>query len=273
MPAAGDSPNGRPFCTCICLLLSACEEIYQKNFLHDMTGTEMQMKKGIRLIVCLCTMLVLLSEAAPALAYPQIIYHGDREKKRIAITMDDCWKNKYVQEMLDLCALYKFHMTFFPAGKSIEESEREDWRRIISDGHEIGNHTNNHVSLTKKTSRNAVMTELRGMEKRLKLVLGFEYQPTLIRPPYGRINDEGRRTARWLENYGYPKIIMWSVSETDPDVMLKKVQNGDILLYHSNKKDVEGLRKAIPILLERGYELVTVSELLGLEPPQAQTAP
>jgi len=48
--------------------------------------------------------------------------------------------------------------------------------------------------------------------------------------------------------------------------MLKQVKNGDILLYHSNKKDVEGLRKAIPILLERGFELVTVSELLGLHP-------
>ena len=229
------------------------------------------MKKGIRFAVCF-TLLALMLQAVPALSYPRLYYHGDRERKRIAITMDDCWKQQYVKEMLDLCEQYQFRMTFFPVGKCLDESEAEDWQRMVSDGHEIGNHTNNHATLTKKTNRSAVMHELHGMENRLAGVLGYEYTPTLFRPPFGHILDEDRRTVKWLEEYDYPNIIMWSISETDPEVMLKKVQNGDILLYHSNKKDVEGLRKAIPVLLERGYELVTVSELLGFVPPQANGA-
>ena len=75
-----------------------------------------------------------------------------------------------------------------------------------------------------------------------------------------------------IEECGYSHVIIWSLSQTDPDKMLKKVKNGDILLYHANKKDVEGLRKAIPVLLERGFELVTVSELLGLDAAQAEAA-
>lgn len=214
---------------------------------------------------------VLLLPAAAGFAFPKVFYRGDDKKPQIAITMDDCWKIKYVEQMLDLCKEYGFHMTFFPCGMSIREDTAELWKRVVAEGHELGNHTKNHSKLT-KLDRYLIGTELRAMKKRLDSALGYEYDMIMMRPPYGSFGGGNMSAAaRAIENNGYPYIIMWSVSQTDPDKMLKQIKNGDILLYHSNKKDVEGLRKAIPVLLDRGFELVTVSELLGIGPEDAQT--
>lgn len=205
-------------------------------------------------------------------ARPKVYLNGDRDVPKIAITMDDCWKLAYVEKMLDLCATYNFHMTFFPVGCVIEEEERDIWLRMLSEGHEIGNHTQNHRKLS-KLKASQIYAELTNMQKSLNRALGFEYDITLMRPPYGSIGGSaGSSTSKFIEKYGYPYIVKWSVSQIDPEKMLKKVKNGDILLYHSNKKDLDGLAKAIPILLERGFELVTVSELLGLEQSEVKAA-
>ncbi len=201
------------------------------------------------------------------LAYAGYTVHakGDRNLPKIAITMDDCWKLDHVVTMLDLCSEYQFKMTFFPCGAAIREEDQGVWLRMVQDGHEIGNHTFNHRKLnTIKADR--VRRELVRMEERLNEVLGFSYDIRMMRPPYGAYRGgEGMKTTKAIESSGYSRIVVWSISETDPDKMLNKVKNGDILLYHSNKKDVDGLNEAIPVLLERGFQLVTVSELLGLD--------
>lgn len=205
------------------------------------------------------------------LAKPQVEYKGDENKPRIAITMDDCFKMQHVVEMLDLCKEYGFHMTFFPLGVCIKEKDGDIWRRMLSEGHEIGNHTQNHPRLNEIRSTR-ICKELSHMEESLDKALGFPYDVRLMRPPGGHfMGGKGCTTVNVIEACGYTHVIMWSLSQTDPDKMLKSVKNGDILLYHSNRKDIEGLRKAIPILLDRGFELVTVSDLLGIEPAEKET--
>jgi peptidoglycan/xylan/chitin deacetylase (PgdA/CDA1 family) len=205
------------------------------------------------------------------LAKPQVVYNGDENKPRIAVTMDDCFKMQHVVEMLDLCKEYGFHMTFFPLGVCIKEKDGDIWRRMLSEGHEIGNHTQNHPRLNEIRSTR-ICKELSHMEESLDKALGFPYDVRLMRPPGGHfMGGKGCTTVNVIEACGYTHVIMWSLSQTDPDKMLKSVKNGDILLYHSNRKDVEGLRKAIPILLDRGFELVTVSDLLGIEPAEKET--
>ncbi len=221
------------------------------------------------MVIFLCALMAVLTPYAKVKADPQIFTRGDRSVKRIAITMDDCGNQQYVNEMMDLCDQYGFKMTFFPIGNRIDESEAADWQRMVESGHEIGNHTLKHARLTKKSTFEKVEAEMQGMEERLNSVLGYEYKIKLMRPPFGSIYGDRLRTAKWLEQCGYPYIILWSISQTDPQKMLAQVQNGDILLYHSYRKDVDGLKKAIPVLLERGYELVTVSELLGLNEKEA----
>ena len=59
---------------------------------------------------------------------------------------------------------------------------------------------------------------------------------------------------------------MWDVSYTDAQQAFEATENGSILLFHTNYEDLNCLKELIPMLLEAGYELVTVSDLLGLEP-------
>jgi len=61
-------------------------------------------------------------------------------------------------------------------------------------------------------------------------------------------------------------VVLWDVAQTDPQKAFKEVQNGSILQFHTQEKDLACLRELIPMLLEEGYELVTVSELIGLDP-------
>lgn len=101
------------------------------------------------------------------------------------------------------------------------------------------------------------------------MVLGYHYPLRLLRPPYGeyKSSDGKRNFLPLFEQYGVEKVILWDVSQTDPYKAIEEVQNGSILLYHTNEKDYECLKILVPMLKEAGYELVTVSDLLGLEPP------
>lgn len=98
------------------------------------------------------------------------------------------------------------------------------------------------------------------------MVLGYHYPLRLLRPPYGEYKDSTRNFLPMFEQYGVEKVVLWDVSQTDPYKAFEDVQNGSILLYHTNEKDYECLKILVPMLKEAGYELVTVSELLGLEP-------
>ena len=72
-----------------------------------------------------------------------------------------------------------------------------------------------------------------------------------------------------LKTYGYEHIIHWDVSETKNfEKALTDVQNGSILLFHAKKKDSNFMEKLIPELQNMGYEMVTVSELFGFDPPE-----
>jgi peptidoglycan/xylan/chitin deacetylase (PgdA/CDA1 family) len=227
------------------------------------------MEKRIRILCGVLVVALFLVPWTAGLAKPLVIYKGYTQKPRIAITMDDCFKMQHVSEMLDLCKEYGFHMTFFPLGVCIREEDGDIWKRMLSEGHEIGNHTQNHPKLNEiRPAR--IRRELSQMEENLDKALGFPYDIRLMRPPGGHfMGGKGFTTVNVIEECGYSHVIMWSLSQTDPNKMLKSVKNGDILLYHSNRKDVEGLRKAIPILLDRGFELVTVSELLKVSSDKA----
>ena len=74
--------------------------------------------------------------------------------------------------------------------------------------------------------------------------------------------------ATAIKTYGYDHIVRWDVSNTDPNKAFEATRNGSILLFHAKKKDTHFLEKLIPELKERGFEMVTVSELFGFDPPE-----
>lgn len=192
-------------------------------------------------------------------------FEGDPDSPQIAITVDDLYNLDDLEAMLDLCQTYDINMTFFALGAVIKEEDAAIWQRIVDEGNEIGNHTYTHKTVTDMTEYQ-LQRQLTRTQDALNAVLKEPYTLTLFRPPYGKYDRTGRTSTAILGDMGYHYIIMWSVDTTDPDEALKLTENGSILLFHTNKKDVDCLTTLIPELLKAGFEPVTVSQLLGLVP-------
>lgn len=128
-------------------------------------------------------------------------------------------------------------------------------------GCEIGNHTMNHPKLT-EVDATMIQSEIDGTNLTIQNVLGTGV--TVFRPPYGAYNETVQSLA------GAP-LAMWSVDPLDWDVLdvglvrdhvLNTVKDGDVVLLHDiHEATVQAALEFIPQLVERGYQLVTVSEM------------
>ena len=203
----------------------------------------------------------ILSLCCSALAGLTVHHRGDEEKKRIAITVDDCYSIGRLQKMLALFEQEQIHVTFYPVGGAIKEKDGEVWRQILEQGHEIGNHTNGHNKLTDCDTK-TVRSELKLMKKNLNAALGYEYPILTMRPPFGSFT--GNQTISKISNAGYEHLVMWSVNQQEPSEAIKEIKNGSICLFHTNERDLDCLTEIIPVLKESGFEMVTISALLDI---------
>lgn len=215
-----------------------------------------------RKIAAAAAALVLLPCAAQSTRAELLsVRSGSREARQVALTVDDCYRTEHVREILELCDQYEIRITFFVLGNALKTEDAALWQSAVQAGHELGNHSYEHKTLT-KLSASEVASQLGRTQQRVDELLGYHYPLRIMRPPYGSTND-GLEIA--AEKAGYQAIVRWDVSQTDADEAFRRVQNGSILLYHAKQKDVACLERLIPMLLEEGYECVTVSRLLGLE--------
>lgn len=229
-------------------------------------------RRAPRAIICaaLAAGLCAAYVCAGAVEKGYTVFHGDRTLPRVAITVDDCYDTDNVEDILELCEEHGVKVTFFVVGSALNSSDKQLWQRAIDTGHELGNHTWSHARLP-ELSRSGILRQLEKTESRLNELLGCDYDMQVMRPPYGDLSSKPNLMSEiWvvetIEKAGYLHAVRWDVSQTDPDKAIGDVQNGSILLYHANPKDVRCLRKLIPAILSEGYECVTVSELLGLTP-------
>ena len=223
------------------------------------------MKRIVRLLISAVCMVLVASTACAALPENFVVRHGSRDEKKIAITVDDCYDKEILRQIHALSIELDFPITWFVIGAQFLEEDKEVWEDIIARGNEIGNHTWKHSRLLSFSAYNA-RTQILLAQERVDQVLGYHYPLRIFRPPYGGYKNEEKNFLNLFYEYGVEKVVLWDVSNTDPEGAFKDVQNGSILLYHTNKKDYECLKVLIPMLQEAGYELVTISELLGLEP-------
>ncbi len=222
------------------------------------------MRKTKRLL-CAALALLLCLPAVTALANPTFHVGGDPEKNRIAITIDDWWEPALIPEFLDAVAEYDCHLTLFPVGIILEPEDRELWQNVLDDGHELGNHSNTHKKLGDAT-RDTIIKQFQNMEKRLEKCLGYKHEMNTCRLPYGdgHRKGSGGAFARAIEAAGYAHVMYWTMDDNDSETILKKVKNGSVILLHANRHDLNTLREILPVIKERGFEMVTVSELFGL---------
>lgn len=219
------------------------------------------MRKIIILLLILLTLPCVLAEEAP------IVRNGDRSVPKVAITVDDCYNGEHVLSVVELCEKHGMAVTFFPIGKALKYADADIWQRALDAGCEIGNHSWGHTNLTRLTDQKIRFQMLRTQQK-LDQMLGYHYPMQVMRPMGGYANS---RVGEAVASVGYRYIVKWDVSQTEANKALREVQNGSILLFHANVRDIRCLETLIPALQEQGYACVTVSELLGL--PPVKTSP
>ena len=222
------------------------------------------------LVLLICTVLLVPAQAETGLEYFRV-RGGNPESRKIAITMDDVNYPQYVWKAVELCRQYGITMTFFPNGCNIHEEDADNWRDVVASGCEIGSHGYYHTRLKDLDNPSRLLYRLGYQQETLDRILGYHYEIRWYRPPYGSLegpDGSERKHTETIRRFGYEHALLWNVSENDPNKAIRKVRNGSILLYHAQKKDYDCLVKLIPMLLEAGYEPVTVSELFGYDPPE-----
>ena len=200
-----------------------------------------------------------------------VVYRSTQsDTMKIAITFDDGPHPTLTPQILEILKKYEIQATFFMVGVNVTNYP-ETAKAVISEGHEVGNHTYSHRAMGKMDPV-SIARELEDCEDALEELC--EYRPHLFRPPQGAVNTYVEHCAA-AEDY---TLILWSLDTRDwecksteqiVDEVLSKVQPGDIILMHdyigTHSKTPEALEILLPKLLERGFEPTTVSRLLGLQ--------
>lgn len=180
-------------------------------------------------------------------------------QKTIALTFDD-GPSSFTDRLLDCLEANNAKATFFMVGKEIL-SFPDEVKRMKALGCELGNHTYDHTDLA-TLSASDISSEISRVDQELVNLTG--QGATVVRPPYGSVNDTVKATV------GTP-MILWSIDTLDwktQDVqatveeVMNNVQDGSIILMHDiYSTSVDAAEILIPQLIEDGYQLVTVHEL------------
>lgn len=192
------------------------------------------------------------------------IYSVERNDKKIAITFDAAYGDEYTLDILDTLDKYNIKSTFFLVKFWIDKYPHQVVE-IYNRGHEIGNHSATHPNMS-TLSKEQIEEELNSTGDRIYELTNEK--PFLFRPPFGDYNNLVIQTCR--ENGYYP--IQWDIDSLDwknlgvqpvVDTVVRNIDSGSIVLFHNNADYItEYLPIVIERLLEKGFEIVPVSELI-----------
>ncbi len=202
-------------------------------------------------------------ELAPYDAY----YCGQQGTKRLYITFDAGYENGNTAPILDALKKHNAQAAFFVVGTYIEENP-ELVKRMVDEGHLVGNHTWHHPDLS-QTDRATFEKELLDVEEIFGQVTGQE-MPKFYRPPEGKFSDEN---LVWAKEMGY-KTILWSLAYVDWNTedqptrdkafskLLPRTHDGAIVLLHSTSAtNAQILDELLSKWEEMGYTFGSLTEL------------
>ena len=188
--------------------------------------------------------------------FPSIIWKKKTTKKKIWLTFDDGPDKEIIVFLLSLLKKLKIHATFFLIGEQVVKYP-ELTKKIIEDGHVIGNHSYSHLNGLLTSNK----TYYNDIDRAQKIV-----NSNIFRPPYGKISPIQLRTLK--KKF---KIIMWDVLSWDfkKNISSEKIYNnvinntkkGSIIVFHNNIKSYQtikrNLEKILVKLKEEGYSFST----------------
>ncbi|MDP2872263.1 MAG: polysaccharide deacetylase family protein [Bacillota bacterium] len=191
-------------------------------------------------------------------------YRGPADKPLMSLMVNVDWGDEFILDTLETFARHGVSATWFPTGRWANRTP--ELLKLIADaGHEIGNHGGWH-GMASKMSAAEVERLIREGADAVFQVTG--QRTMLFAPPSGDMNEQ---TVAVAARMGY-KTILWTIDTVDwqrpaasviVDRVVRKAQNGALVLMHPTKPTAEALPTIIRRLREQGFELVTVSRLLG----------
>ena len=188
------------------------------------------------------------------------IYSGNNNKNNITLMVNVYWGTEHIDKMLEIFKDEQVCTTFFVGGCWVAKNN-EKLSKIVSYGHEIGNHGYYHKDHS-KLNYNQNQDEIYITHELVKNVVNKEMK--LFAPPSGSYN---KTTLDIAQKLGY-KTIMWTRDTIDwrdknanliYERAVKNANNGDLILMHPTEKTVEALPKIIKTLKQKGFNLTTVS--------------
>ncbi|MGI6161154.1 MAG: polysaccharide deacetylase family protein [Christensenellales bacterium] len=192
------------------------------------------------------------------------VYSVERNDKKIALSLDAAWSGEKTHELMEIFDEHDVKTTFFLCGIWVDANP-EELLDIVSHGHELGNHGDNHLHMNSLGTQE-IIKEVKSVNDKIYDIAQVECK--LFRPPYGEYNNLVVSTVRGMDM----EVVQWSADSIDwkkdtPDNIvnrvMKRISPGGIILSHN---DAEHVLTYMPVLIEKlkaeGYEFVTISELL-----------
>ena len=200
----------------------------------------------------------------------QAAYIGNTNEKVLYLTFDAGYENGCTAKILDTLKEKQVPAAFFLVGNYIRQSP-DLVRRMVAEGHTVGNHTMHHYDMSRLSDKAAFSKELTDLEALYKETVGQEL-PKFYRPPQGIYSEENLKMAQEL---GY-KTLFWSLAYVDWNndaqptkeaafaKLLPRTHNGAVVLLHSTSKtNAEILGELIDKWKEAGYRFGTLEELFS----------
>ena len=195
---------------------------------------------------------------------------GNSEDKKIYLTFDCGYENGYTPAILDALEKHNVKAAFFVVGNYLETSP-DLVKRMVEEGHTVGNHTYHHPDMSQISDPASFQEEITSLEKKYQEITGLEMQK-FYRPPQGKYSESNLKMAQEL---GY-QTVFWSLAYVDWYVdqqptqeeayakLLPRIHPGAVVLLHSTSKiNAEILDDLLTKWEQEGYTFGTLNELCG----------
>ena len=197
-------------------------------------------------------------------------YIGNTEEKVLYLTFDAGYENGCTAQILDVLKKHNVPAAFFLVGNYIEKNA-DLVRRMVEEGHIVGNHTMHHYDMSKLSDKDAFAKELTDLEALYKEITGKDMEK-YYRPPQGIYSEKNLKMAQEL---GY-KTVFWSLAYVDwlqddqptreqaLKKLLPRMHPGAVLLLHSTSQtNAEILDELLTTWESEGYRFASIAELFA----------
>lgn len=197
-------------------------------------------------------------------------YIGDPGEKKLYLTFDAGYENGCTEKILDVLKKHDVPAAFFLVGNYIEKNA-DLVRRMVAEGHIVGNHTMHHPDMSKLDTKESFSKELTDLEALYRSITGKE-MPKYYRPPKGVYSKENLRYAKEL---GY-HTVFWSLAyvdwnndsqptaETAFSKLIPRIHNGAVVLLHSTSAtNAEIMDELLTRWKEMGYRFESIDKLFS----------